>query len=421
MSRQTASGVPPSRPIRSSCSCSSAGGRPPCSVDVADDRVAGALAVLVAVDVDPAHPGFGGEGDEVRLVGLELALADPVLLGEDDDRAALGRLVGERGELRRLGQLGLLDPRHRDELRRLAVAERDRAGLVEQQHVDVAGRLDRPSGEGEHVVADEAVHAGDPDRREQGADRGRDQRHQQRDQGDDRGVGAGELGEGAQRDDDGEEDEGEPGEQDVEGDLVRRLAPLGPLDQGDHPVEEALPGLLGDLDDDPVGEDAGAAGDGAAIAARLAHHRRRLAGDRRLVDRGDALDHGAVAGDRLPRLDHDDVAAVQLRGRLLAAVAEAGDGLGAHRAQRVGLRLAPSLGDRLGEVGEDDGEPEPDADREGEPGGLVATAERRPAEDLDQPTAGDDHRADLDHEHDRVADLVARIELAQRVEQGARA
>ena len=111
------------------------------------------------------------------------------------------------------------------------------------------------------------------------------------------------------------------GEQDPEGDLVRRLAPLGPLDQGDHAVEEGLARLLGDLDDDPVGEHPGAAGDGRAIAAGLADHRRRLAGDRRLVDRGDALDHGAVAGDPLPRLDDDDVAADQLGGRLLAAVA----------------------------------------------------------------------------------------------------
>ena len=70
-------------------------------------------------------------------------LADPVLLGQHHDRAALGGLVGERGHLRRLGQLGLLDAGHRHELGRLAVAERDRAGLVEQQHVDVAGRLDR--------------------------------------------------------------------------------------------------------------------------------------------------------------------------------------------------------------------------------------------------------------------------------------
>ena len=58
-----------------------------------------------------------------------------------------------------------------------------------------------------------------------------------------------------------------PGQQDVQRDLVRRLAPLGALDERDHPVEERLAGLLGDLDEDPVGGDAGAAGDGAAVAA----------------------------------------------------------------------------------------------------------------------------------------------------------
>ena len=63
--------------------------------------------------------------------------------------------------------------------------------------------------------------------------------------------------------------------------------------------------LLSYLDHDPVGEHPGAAGDRASVAARLADHRRRLAGDRGLVDRGDPLDYGAVAGDRLARLDHD--------------------------------------------------------------------------------------------------------------------
>ena len=181
---------------------------------------------------------------------------------------------------------------------------------------------------------------------------------------------------GRRRDDDDDEDQGQRREQDAERDLVRRLAPLGALDQGDHPVEEGAAGLLGDFDDDPVGEDLGAAGDGGAVAAGLADHRRRLAGDRRLVDRGDALDHGAVAGDPLARLDHDDVAADQLGGRLLAAVAHLRGRLGAHRPQARRLGAAASLGQRLGEVGEDDGQPEPDGDAEGEPGGLVAAAER---------------------------------------------
>ena len=52
-------------------------------------------------------------------------------------------------------------------------------------------------------------------------------------------VGARELRERAQRDDDDEEDQRQPGEQDAERDLVRRLAPLGALDERDHAVEEA--------------------------------------------------------------------------------------------------------------------------------------------------------------------------------------
>ena len=347
-------------------------------------------------------------------------LADAVPLGEDDDRAALRRLVGQRGHLRRLGQLRGVHPRHRHELGRLAVAERDRAGLVEQQHVAVARGLDRAAGEGEHVAADQAVHAGDPDRREQRPDRGRDQRDQQRDQRRLRELGVGEERERAQRDDHDDEDQGQRDQQDAERDLVRRLAPLRALDQRDHPVEERLARFLGDLDHDPVREHPGAAGDRRAVAAGLADHRCRLAGDRRLVDRGDALDHRPVAGNRLARLDDDEIAAEQLGGGLLAAVAQARGRLGAHRPQAPCLGAAATLGDRLGEVGEDDRQPEPDRDREGEPGGLVAAAERLAAEDRDQPAGAGDHGADLDHEHHRVADLDAGVELAQRLDSAGR-
>ena len=121
-----------------------------------------------------------------------------------------------------------------------------------------------------------------------------------------------ELGERPQRHDHDEEDQREAREQDAERDLVRRLASLGALDQRDHAVEEALARLLGDLDHDAVREHARAPGDSAAVAARLADHRCGLPGDRGLVDRGDALDHRAVAGDQLARLDHDDVAPSEL-------------------------------------------------------------------------------------------------------------
>src|SRR6266511_3007749 len=104
------------------------------------------------------------------------------LLGEHHDRAALRRLVGQRGELGGVHQLLDLDPRQGKERGRLPVAQRDRAGLVQQQGVDVAGRLDRPAGHGQHVLLHHPVHAGDADRRQQPADGGRDKADQQRDQ-----------------------------------------------------------------------------------------------------------------------------------------------------------------------------------------------------------------------------------------------
>ena len=72
------------------------------------------------------------------------------------------------------------------------------------------------------------------------------------------------------------------------------------------------PGSCVDLDHEPVGEQPGAAGDGRAVAAGLADHGGGLAGDRRLVDRADALDDLSVGRDDLAGLDHDDVAALQL-------------------------------------------------------------------------------------------------------------
>ena len=90
--------------------------------------------------------------------------------------------------------------------------------------------------------------------------------------------------------------------------------------------------------------------------------------------------------------------------------------LGAHRAQRVGLRAAAALGERLGEVGEHDGQPQPDRDGEGEEHRLVAAAEGLAADDLVDERDRRQHGADLDDEHDRVAHLHARVELLDRRE-----
>jgi hypothetical protein len=74
----------------------------------------------------------------------QLPLADAeALLREHDDRAALRGLVRERRELRDLRELALRNTVHGEELGGLAVAHGDRAGLVEEEHVDVARGLDR--------------------------------------------------------------------------------------------------------------------------------------------------------------------------------------------------------------------------------------------------------------------------------------
>jgi hypothetical protein len=71
----------------------------PLRIERAGDAVAGG-------EVDAAHAGLGGEGDEGRVLAGQVALAAQVelLLGEDDDAAALGGLVGQGGELGGVGQ-----------------------------------------------------------------------------------------------------------------------------------------------------------------------------------------------------------------------------------------------------------------------------------------------------------------------------
>ena len=201
-----------------------------------------------------------------------------------------------------------VDAGQREELGGLAVAERDGAGLVEQQRIDVAGGFHRAAGHGQHVEAHQPVHAGDADGRQQRADRGRDQRDEQRHQ-DHHGHRAAGIGGEARDGRHGEdEDDRQAGEQDVERDLVRRLLPLGAFHQRDHAVEEGRALRRGDAHLDPVRQHARAAGDRRAVAAAFADDRRGFAGDRRLVHRGDAFDHLAVAGDQVAGFHQHDVA-----------------------------------------------------------------------------------------------------------------
>ena len=84
-----------------------------------------------------------------------------------------------------------VDAGRENDFGRLAIAERDRARLVEQQRVDVARGFDGAAARGEDVALQDAVHAGDTDRRKQSADGRRDEADQQRDEHDDVRYAAG--------------------------------------------------------------------------------------------------------------------------------------------------------------------------------------------------------------------------------------
>jgi hypothetical protein len=148
------------------------------------------------------------------------------------------------------------------------------------------------------------------------------------------------------------------------------------------------------------------------FAARLADHRRALAGDRRLVDGGDAQDDLAVAGNQFAGADHHHVVPPQRARRDVhggAPVDAVGDRLGLRPAQRVRLRLAAPLGHRLREVREQDGEPQPRSD---EPGEEEVPAAGDQVAHEDQQREGRDHLGD---EHHRVLPHRPRVELAHGV------
>src|SRR4029077_8360021 len=87
------------------------------------------------------------------------------------------------------------------------------------------------------------------------------------------------------------------------------------------------------------------------LPAALANNWRGFAGDCGLVDRGDPLDHFAVARNNLARIDQYDVVAAQRGGgnhNFPALLDLPRLGLGARLAQIVSLGLAASFRHRLG-------------------------------------------------------------------------
>lgn len=370
------------------------------------------LAVHLAVPVDPGQAGFRAEGDRRQLLAARLLdrMQDAQVF---DDRLAFRGVVGQRGQQRALGQFLAAHPRRGIQRAAAAVAEGDGAGLVEQQHVDVAGRLHRATGLGDHVQAHQAVHAGDADGREQAADGGRDQRHQQRHQEHQRQVAAGEQGERLEGHHYQQEDQGQADQQDVQRHFVGGLLPLGAFHQGDHPVQGRLARVGADTYQQPVGHHLGVAGHRRAIAAGLADHRRRFAGDGGLVDRRHAFDDFAVAGNHLAGLDPYHIALAQAAGNdaletAVGAPLIGGEALAAGL-ETVRAGLATSLGERFGEIGEEHGEPQPEGDLQRHRGRHRLVG--------DEAQQGGEHGGQFDHQHHRRAQQLARVELDEGLQQ----
>jgi hypothetical protein len=96
----------------------------------------------------------------------------------NDNRAAFRSFVCQARQLRGVGELFVGDSVQWHESRRLPVAQRDGAGLVEQQRVDVPCGFHGPPGHGQHVALHQPVHAGDPDGAQQSTDRRGDEADQ---------------------------------------------------------------------------------------------------------------------------------------------------------------------------------------------------------------------------------------------------
>ena len=289
-------------------------------LDVALHRIGRALADLAIGQVDTAHARLRGEAEERRVQRRHVALANvEALFREHDDTAAFGRFVGERRELRGVREIVLGQPgagMNADAWRLPSVivpvlsssststspaASTARpevaitfacimrlmpaTPIADSKPPMVVGIRQTSSATSAVMVTDvPCFHAADREHRERQQGRRGEQQHER-----------------------------ERDEQDRQRDLVRRLLTLGAFDHRDHAVEKRLAGIDRHAHHDPVRQDARAARHRGEVAARLADHRRGFAGDRDLVDRGDAFDHFTVGGNHVAGFDQHDIALAQIR------------------------------------------------------------------------------------------------------------
>src|SRR5262249_16029193 len=99
---------------------------------VSEYCIAGTFAQRSWGRINAAHPWTCGEREDCCEGGQ--GWVDPHLFCEHYDTLALVRLVGQRSECRSLSKLARADTLDRDKLGCLAVAIRNRSGLIEHQY-----------------------------------------------------------------------------------------------------------------------------------------------------------------------------------------------------------------------------------------------------------------------------------------------
>ena len=290
-----------------------------------------------------------------------------------------------------------------------AIAERDRAGLIEKQHVHVARCLNRAPAHGENIALQNAIHSGNANGAKKSADRRRNQTNEQRNQNRNRKCSAGINSERLQCDADEQKNERQRREQNRQSNFVRRFLSLRTFDERDHAIEKSVAFVHRDANNDAIAQHARPARHRTAISATLPNDRRRFTRDGCLVHARDSFNDVAVRGNDVARLTNNGVALLQIRCRnfFFATVSQPARHCGcAHAAQCRGLRFAATFCHRFREIGKEHREPEPDCELQNE------TAQGR---FRGKNADGRQCRTDHGDEHDRIPDHQARIEFLERV------
>ncbi len=114
----------------------------------------------------------------------------------------------------------LFDAGRRKELRGGTISQSDRSRLVQQQHIHVARGFDCTPRHGDDVSLNQAVHAGNADSGQKTSNGRGNQANEKRDQYEDVLRGARIDGKRLKSHDCQQEDDGQPSQQDVEGNFV---------------------------------------------------------------------------------------------------------------------------------------------------------------------------------------------------------